>query len=252
MIKEQRLKKIEEYVSERESASLEELAEKFKVSVNTIRRDIQELIERGNFKKVYGGIAVRNEQLKTFEDRPVRHKQEKIAIAKLAAEFVEENDIIFIDSGTTTMEMFEFLKEKKLTIVTNNIEFIVRALPYPNLTIISIGGMLIRETNSFGNYYNSEYANPFNINKAFMTSTGISIANGVTNASPLESRLKHAMVNKSQEVFLLIDHSKFHRHGLITYCRLEEIDCLITDKRPPEEYEAFFAEHHIKVCTPGI
>lgn len=250
MIREKRIKKIEEYVIKNESASLEELARKFNVSINTIRRDIQELVERGNFKKVYGGIAVIHEQLKTFQDRTVHNKEEKIVIGKLAAEFVREDDIIFIDSGTTTIEMFEFIKDKQLTIITNNIEFINRAIPYPNLSIISIGGTLIRETQSFGYDYNNEFLKPFNINKAFMASTGISIANGITNASPFETRLKNTIVNKSLETYLLVDHTKFDRHGLMTYCELDQIDYLITDKTPPKTYINFFGINNIKLITP--
>ncbi len=73
-----------------------------------------------------------------------------------------------------------------------------------------------------------------------MASTGVSLTNGVTNASPIESELKTSIVNRSSKVFLLVDHDKFDKYGLMTYCNLDEIDVLITDQLPNETYQDYF------------
>jgi len=248
LIKEKRLKNIKEYITKNESASLDELVSIFNVSKNTIRRDVQELIETGNFKKIYGGVAVaKNKELLPFHDRKIRNQSEKRYIAQLASNFIENGDIIFIDSGTTTIELFDFIKDKELTIVTNNIEFITLCIPYEQLNIICTGGILERKTKSFGNFNNPDFLENYNINKAFMASTGISIKNGVTNSSPLESNLKQIVVKKCNEVYLMIDADKFDKQGLITYCGLDEIDFVITNKKPPEEFFHFFQQHDIDV-----
>lgn len=247
MIREKRIKKIQEYVNEHQSVSLDELVTVFDVSKNTIRRDVQELVDRGELKKVYGGVSVIKKNLESFQDRQVRNQEQKTIIAKKASCFVEDGDFIFIDSGTTTIELFEFIKEKHLTIFTNSVDFIVRALPFKNLNIISFGGLLDRTTNSFGSPRNMDFLKDFNIKKAFMASTGISLSNGVTNASPQESELKKTVVNRSSEVYLLIDHDKFDRYGLMTYCSLEEIDMLLTDHMPDEAYQDFARKHGIQI-----
>jgi DeoR family myo-inositol catabolism operon transcriptional repressor len=247
MIKEQRIKKIQEYVIENQSASLDELVDVFDVSKNTIRRDVQELVDRGDLKKVYGGVSVVHRKLESFEDRQVRNQEQKIFISKKASSFVEDGDFIFIDSGTTTIEMFDFLKGKNLTIFTNSIDFIVRALPFENLNVITLGGMLERKTNSFVNPRNMDFLKDFNIKKAFMASTGISLLNGVTNASPLESELKKNIVHRSSEVYLLVDHDKFDKYGLMTYCGLDEINFLITDKTPNETYQEYAKKNGIQL-----
>jgi len=248
MIKEQRVKKIEEYVLKNQSASLEELMEVFNVSINTIRRDVQRLVESGSFKKVYGGISVKQlNKLETVQERKVRNQTGKTWIGEAAADLIEEGDIIFVDSGTTTIEMFSYLKDKDLTIVTNNIDFIVLCLPFENLNIISIGGILERKTNSLGGPQNIELLKAYNINKAFMATTGVSLLNGVTNASPLETDLKKTIVQRSKKVYLLADHTKFEKYGLMTFCQLDDIDYLITNKKPDEDYEAFAKEHEIEL-----
>src|SRR3954452_16876304 len=101
------MKKIQEYVLEYHSASLDELVNVFDVSKNTIRRDVQELVERGELKKVYGGSSVIHQKLESFQDRKRRNQEQKGSIVKKAGSFVENGDNIFIDSGTSTIEMFE-------------------------------------------------------------------------------------------------------------------------------------------------
>ncbi|OIK08909.1 DNA-binding protein [Bacillus sp. MUM 116] len=247
MIKTTRVNKIKDFVFEKKSVSLDELVKMFNVSKNTIRRDIQILVDGGEIKKVYGGVAVNHSKLESFHERKIRNQKEKEWIAKKAAQFVEDGDIIFIDSGTTTIEMIELLKMKTLSIITNSLELIIRALPFENLNVISLGGILERQTNSFGSVQNIDLLKAYNINKAFMASTGISLTNGVTNASPLESKLKQSIVEKSKEVFLLVDHDKFNKQSLITYCPLEDINCIITDAVPEKEYQDFAKENNIHI-----
>jgi DeoR family transcriptional regulator, myo-inositol catabolism operon repressor len=246
MIKVKRIKKIHDYVIEHQSASLDELVTVFDVSKNTIRRDVQELVERGELKKVYGGVSAIHKKLESFKDRKIRNQEQKVLIAKRASSYVEDGDFIFIDSGTTTIEMFEFIKERDLTIFTNSIDFIVRAIPFENLNVISIGGMLDRKTNSFSNPRNMDLLKDFNIKKAFMASTGVSLSNGVTNASPLESELKRTIVNRSSEVYLLVDHDKFDKYGLMTYCSLDEIHYIVTDKNPNDAYQEHAKNNGVK------
>lgn len=248
MIKEKRLQLIREYVLERQSVSLDELVEAFNVSKNTIRRDAQELVESEEFEKVYGGIKAKESRaLEPFQMRKVRNHAEKTAIGMRAADFVEDGDVIFIDSGTTTIEMADALKHKSVTVLTNNIEFVMRVLPYDSVTVMVIGGILDRKINSLGRPQNIDLLKMYNVTKAFMASTGLSLSNGVTNASPLETELKQLIVSRSRSVFLLADHDKIGKYGLTTYCDLTDIDCLITDKPLPQEYEEYAQMHAIDV-----
>lgn len=251
MIKTERMEQIQDYIFLHQTVSLDELVKVFDVSKNTIRRDIQQLVERGKIKKVYGGVAVNHATLKSFDERQTKNQLEKMSIAKAAADFVQEGDIIYIDSGTTTLEMVEFLKDKQVTIITNNLDFIFKSFPYENLNVISTGGVFDRRTKSFVSLKNMDLLKSYNINKAFMASTGITIENGVTHSSPHESEIKQAVVQKSTEIYLLIDSVKFGRYALMTYCDLDNVNCIITDKSPGKDYQEFSKKHGIKLVVSG-
>lgn len=189
--------------------------------------------------------------LVVYQERKIRQLSKKQLIGQTAAAFVENGDMIFIDSGTTTLEMLPYLTEKQVTIVTNNVDFITQAMPYENLTIFSTGGMLERKTNSFVGYQSVERLKAYNVNKAFIASTGLSIDHGVTNSSPLETDIKKTLVQKSAKTFLLVDDSKFDHYALTTFCDLHEIDFVVTNQEPNEDYLQYGKEHDVRFVTPS-
>lgn len=189
--------------------------------------------------------------LVVYQERKIRQLSKKQLIGQTAATFVENGDMIFIDSGTTTLEMLPYLTEKQVTIVTNNVDFITQAMPYENLTIFSTGGMLERKTNSFVGYQSVERLKAYNVNKAFIASTGLSIDHGVTNSSPLETDIKKTLVQKSAKTFLLVDDSKFDHYALTTFCDLHEINIVVTNQEPNEDYLQYGKEHDVRFVTPS-
>lgn len=250
MMKSQRIKAILDYVRQQESASIDELVEVFNVSKNTIRRDIQELAEAEKITKIHGGVSISNTQTVPYQDRKVKKLHEKKLLAQLAAQFVEDDDIIFIDSGTTTQEMLEFIKDKKITIITNNLDFTLDAAYYPNLSIYSMGGMFERSTRSYVGTEGVENLCKYNFNKAFMASTGISLPKGITNSAPLETPIKAKVIDRSEKVFILVDHSKFGKYSLTTYCDFNQIDYLVTDRKPDDIYLDNSKEYNYKILYP--
>ncbi len=237
-IRTKRISEIKKYIYDNKTVSLDHLCEVFQVSKNTIRRDIQSITQNSDIKKVYGGVSVmQNKRLIAFEQRSTQNLPAKQAIAKKAAELVEDGDIIFVDSGTTTSHMADYLKDKKdLIVLTNNLEFISRAIPYDNLKIISLSGLLNRETLSFTGESAMIVMETYNINKAFLASTGISLTYGVTNSSQQESIVKQCAIRRSHRSILLADASKFGAVSLISYCQFNKPDIIITNAKPPAEY----------------
>lgn len=244
-----RIDEIEKFVFEHKTVTLDQLCATFNVSKNTIRRDVEELLLVGNIKKIYGGITLQNsKELTSFDDRYIKNLKVKKMIAQKAAELVEDDDIIFIDSGTTTCFMINYINDRKnLTIITNNIKVIIDAIPYENINILSISGTLNRKTLSFSGKNASSLLSEYNISKAFMSSTGITIKNGVTNSSQFEYEVKKTAIERSKEVILLVDNSKLGVISLMTYCELESIDTLVTNGKLPKEYTDFFQKNNHRI-----
>ncbi len=251
-MKSKRISQIEEYINEHKTVSIDELCDKFAVSKNTIRRDIDFLVGNTNIKKIYGGVTVPNEsvnRLNTFQQRHVVNSADKLKIAQAAANFIEDGDTIFVDSGTTTTHLAKLLSDKNVTVITGNLDFINNAIPYQNINIITLPGDFYRETLSFVGTYGAEFLQRFNIKKCFMATTGFSEKRGVTNSSPLESSIKKSAIKNSDKVFLLVDMSKYEQTAMITYCELNEIDCMVTTGNIPSDLKQYCNEQNITLIN---
>lgn len=249
-----RIELINEYIKENQSVSMEQLCQKFEVSINTIRRDIDTLSSNGSVIKVYGGVVANNNSpkhsstLRPFHERNDRNNAEKLLISQQAASYVEKGDIIFLDSGTTTLNMIPYLKDvTNLTVITYSIPALLKLLDYESIKVISLPGLLLRGTASLVGSCGVTYLSSFNITKAFMACTGISLSRQVTNATFEEYEIKQAALSRSEQHFLLADHDKFGSAGIMTYSNITNMDCIITDQEPSSEYTEFFKTNDIRL-----
>ena len=245
----QRISEIEEYIYTHKTVTLDELCQIFQVSKNTIRRDIEEIIQNPDIVKTYGGVMV-NTQVKkplvSFAERNVKHQNAKRLISAKAASLVQEGD-----SGTTTLYMLEHLKEKRITLLTNSIEVMVQAIPYANINLISLSGTLNRKTLSFTGNNAARLLSSYNIQKAFLSATGITLENGATNSSPEETCIKEMAVKKSMEKYLLADSSKFSSVSLLTYCDVKDLTGIVTDQKPDADFCDYAAAHQVSLIIAG-
>lgn len=237
-MKTNRIQEMAQYISAHGTATMEELKEHFQVSMNTVRRDVAVLMKTGAVEKVYGGVCARrpDQQLTPYDVRRISKEEEKLAIGRQAAALVQDKDIIFMDSGTTTLQMMEYIKDRReLTVVTNSLGVIMAALPYENINVIALPGQLRRRTNSFTGDETVRSLRRYNIRIAFMAATGVSM-HGVTNSSPLEYEIKKCAMECSEKKVLLVAAEKFGVTGLMTFSPLTAFDAVITDHTPPAAY----------------
>lgn len=223
---------MEQYIIEHDTVTMEELRDTFNISMNTTRLDVAQLVNKGTIRKVYGGVCSNHKSnLVPFDERKTKNTTGKKAVGKAAASLVNDGDIIYIDSGTTTMYVLDYLGERKnVTILTNNLNAINRALQFPDLNIICLPGALERKTNSFVSADTVRTLEKYNIKKAFMASSGISENGTITNSSPLEFEIKKAAIVNSKEVYLLIDSTKYGHSALLTYANITDMNKVIVDK----------------------
>ena len=250
----QRIQEIENYIIKKKAVTLDDICEHFCISKSTLRRDLDEIIAGGKVRKIYGGVeAVPSGRLISFVDRSITKLDAKRLIAHKAAEFVKDGDIIFIDSGTTTLHMADKISARKnLTVLTNNLEIIIKLIPYENIQVISLSGILNRKTLSFTGSGADTVLKQYNVSKVFMACTGISVENGITNSSSTESNIKREAVGKGQQVFLLADSRKFGVVSLITYSSTASIDTLICDEQPPAGLTSALKKSKTKILIANM
>ena len=251
-MKANRILDMEKYINLKGAASMEELQRQFGVSANTVRRDIAELLRRGAVEKVYGGVCARqaSQTLTPYEMRQLSGGEAKDLIGRTAAGLVSDGDVIFIDSGTTTLRMIDYLQDRKdVTVITHNLGAIVRALPYENIHVIVLPGSLRRKTNSMTGSDSVKAMKKYNIRSAFMAATGLSM-HGATNSSAQEYDIKQAAVECSDRAYLLVDRSKFGVTGMMIYAPIGSFEAVVTDEAPDGDYLALLRENNVRLVLP--
>ena len=248
-MKANRLDLIEAYTVDRGSASLPELAEAFGVSINTIRRDIAELVQRGKIRKVYGGVTANDVSVTPISVRETTNSLEKQRIGELAAQLVNDGDTIFLDSGSTTPYLLACLEDKQeLTVISHNLKVIELAARCENLHLIAIGGEYNFRTNDFSGIASSaETLSRYHISKAFLAATSVSLRFGLANTSFLQAEMKRRIAAASDAVILMADHSKFSRNAAITFCPFETLSAIVTDQKPDVGFVTACTEKNIRL-----
>ena len=252
----ERINKINELLKEQHTVTIDKLCDTFNVSKNTIRRDIVELEQAGLIRKVYGGI-VRNDQINAifepFSSRETRNIKAKQKVASIATSMINDGDVIYIDSGTTTMHMIPYLASKNhITVVTASIHVIDVATNYNNICVIATGGIVYNPSKAFVGPSVITCLKNCNFSKVFLASTGISLEHGATNGSPFEYEIKQRVVQKKCPKYLLIDSSKLDKASLMTFCDLKDFDYIVMDEVPPEKYINYFNKNNIKLLTEPV
>ena len=237
-MKAKRLQEMESFLLHQGFVTMEELKARFGVSMNTVRRDAALLVSSGAAEKVYGGLkAARNSSvLVPYENRLQSMNALKRGICARAAAMVRDGDIVFIDSGTTSVHLIDLMQDRSITVITNNVEVELRALDLPNIRLIMVPGELNRKTKSITGEDSARFLSVYNTNYAFMAATGISQDGGVTNSSPLEYEIKRQAVSHTECAVLLVTGQKFGVTSLRTYAHLDQFHTVITDKSAPPQW----------------
>lgn len=249
-----RLTEMEHYIYQCGSISLIELASHFNVSLNTVRRDIDEIIKNKTIRKVYGGVvSEQNPSIVPRFERETSCVNSKKIIGRLAADFVQEKSTIFIDTGTTTSYMIPNLADKEgITIITNSVSVMEQVVQYPNLSLFSLGGFYNDDVCGFVGISVTDCLNRLSFDIAFLSAAGISPDGELTIDGYYEHPIKTAVMNKhAQKTYLLADMSKFEKTALLSYGNLSNIDTLITNEKPDKKIEELLKTNQVSVIYPG-
>ena len=246
MLTEERHALILEQIKQNKSVTLTELCEQLGASESTIRRDLTSLDERGLIKKVHGGAISTDERTLNLVEHDMESKsklftEEKIAIARYAASLVDDGDYIYIDAGTTTEKMIDFLPDKDVTFVTNAFIHAKKLAQKGFRVYIPAGEIKLTTEAIVGAECVSSLRN-YNFTKSFIGANGISLSAGITTPDRNEASVKAAAVENSHAVYILADHSKFGQVASVTFAQIGRVQ-IITGKL---EDKKFHAEANIK------
>lgn len=211
---------------------LSDLINLLDASESTIRRDLNYLDKAGLLKKVHGGATSLNSKLINTTEFEVEvrqgiNKEEKIAIAKYAASLIKNDDLIYIDSGTTTELMIDFIEAKGATFVTNGIGH-AKKLIHKNLTTYILGGELKLTTEAIIGIEAINSLRKYNFTKGFFGVNGIDIERGFTTPDIREAMVKEEALKKSKLSFVLADNSKFNEVSSITFGEISNTSIITT------------------------
>ncbi len=211
--------------------SINLLHEKLKVSKVTIRSDIEELDRKGYLLRTRGGGVVSNNRnlVRLVEKTIHEYEDEKKLIAQKAVKLVEPGMRIIIDSGSTTSFLPHYLKNIKLTVITNSLIIAHEFCGMENISLIVSGGSLRYESQSLIGIPSLSFFDTLNADILFLGATGFSVNRGASASDTMEAETKKMMISSSSAVYLLIDSSKFGKNSLARICRTSELTGVITD-----------------------
>jgi len=213
-----------------------EISEALSVSEATVRRDLQSMHERKLLQRVRGGAtAVAGKRVEPlFSDKESQHGDAKRAIARAALELIEDHDTIYLDGGSTLLELARLLDRfEALTIVTNSL-MAAACLMTSNHRLILVGGEFRALSRTLVGPLTEPIIETLNVDKAFMGTIGFSIPDGMTTTDPSEAFTKERILHRANQVVLLADSSKLGMPSFARSGSVQDVDMLVTEAIEPE------------------
>ena len=250
LIPAQRRERIQKYMAIHKVARLADLSEMLNASDATVRRDLERLEKMGFLERTHGG-AVLSQRLSRepeYQHRILSHPDEKLSIGQLAATLIEDGDIVFINSGTTTTEIIRHVRSNAdITIITNNV-FAVLETGKIGFNLILLGGAFHPVSNSVDGYFTIDSLKRVYADKTFIGVDGMSLKYGCTFPTSAEAEVVRMMMQRTRgPISVVADHSKWGTVSNFEIAKFDQIDRLITDKEFDASARAELAKRSVEV-----
>ncbi|NVD37024.1 DeoR/GlpR family DNA-binding transcription regulator [Marinobacter lutaoensis] len=228
-----------------------ELTKAFQVSVQTIRKDLNELSNRGLVQRVHGGITrPRQNRNLSFSNRQVINLEAKRAIAQAVAKRLPEGASIFLGIGTTCQQVAQALLDHPgLQVITNNLNAAITLCHNPRIETLVAGGRIRPADQDLMGEDTTRFLRRFQVNYGIFGIGGLSARGELMDFSPEESHLSRAIIDCADQSILVADSSKYLRSVPVRTGVLEEIDLFVTDRLPPEVHSLLTHTETELVCT---
>jgi DeoR family transcriptional regulator, fructose operon transcriptional repressor len=247
----ERRERVRQIVRAQRAVRVEDLRSQLGVSLATIRRDLDELESAGELRRVHGGaIAVDERHVEPlFDAKAVQRIEAKRRIARRAAELIEPAETVYLDSGSSVLELARLLAARDdITVVTNSLPVIVE-LVGRGPRVIVIGGQLRPLSQAIVGPLTRLMLNELYVDRAFLGTFALSLDAGMTTTDPAEAYTKELVLDRARQVVLLADSQKLGTRSFAHAGRLDQIDVLVTDVQPDEGAMRSFERHDVRVLV---
>ena len=242
MLAEERFAVILETLAKQRAVTVGELAQVLKTSESTIRRDLIILADQGKLNKVHGGATACDDCFESSEPtmsaKELLNQEQKDRIARYAAAQIQPDDVIFLDAGSTTLRMLEYIQPSdRLMVVTNGILH-AQQLVQKGIKAYILGGMLKMGTEAIVGGSTVQQLSQYNFTKAFIGINGIAVNQGYTTPDAEEAVVKATAMRQAYIRYVLADSSKFGKVSAVTVAPIGDA-CIVTDQLPDKTYRKY-------------
>src|SRR6202007_2620974 len=225
--------------------NVNELAERFQVSLVTIRNDLDDLEKEGLLQRTFGGAVFshRSRFNKSFRERIQQQRDEKRAVAIAALGYIKDGDTIILDAGTSTLALAQLLKERAMSVfvITCSVPAALE-LSSGGYDILLLGGMIRNKSLALLGRETLRIIERYRADKAFLGSTGFTAEMGHSTPNPDDAQIKEALIRIADKTYVLVDSSKYGHNCLTSFAQLGDVHLTITDSGlPPSKAKALEA-----------
>ena len=233
--------------------SVEDLAEKFDATPQTIRKDLNELCDRNILQRVHGGAVLTTRVTNLgYESRRFIASDEKRRIGLKAASFIPDSCSMLINIGTTTEQVAQaLLTRKNIVVITNNINVVNILAGNPEIEVIVAGGMVRQTDGGVVGETAGDFIRQFKVDYAIIGSSAIDLDGSLLDYDYREVKVAQAIIENARHSILVADSMKYERSAPVRIGHISQIDTFVTDRMPPEELRQVCAEHEVRIELAG-
>lgn len=245
----ERLQAILELVRQTGFVSVDDLVERFSVTPQTIRKDLNTLCDQRLLSRTHGGARLAlGVQNMSYEARRVLAAEQKLAIGKAVADLIPDNASLFINIGTTTEAVAQALAQhKQMMIVTNNINVASLMRPITEAKIIIASGTVRSSDGGIVGESTVEFINQFKVDFAVIGASAIDVEGALLDFDVHEVKVSQAIISNAHHVILAADSSKHKRGAPVRIGHVEQIHTFVTDRLPNDDFRALLDAHQVRV-----
>ena len=234
--------------------SIEALAERFGVTLQTVRRDVQRLAEASLLSRFHGGVRLPGSTTENFayRQRQAMEAEGKAGIARAIARRVPDGCSLILNIGTTIEAVArEMLQHRGLRVITNNLHVAALLSANPDCEVIVAGGQVRPGDQGIVGEATVDFMRQFKVDIGLIGISGIEADGTLRDFDYREVKVARTIIEQSREVWLAADHSKFNRPAMVELARFDDIDVVFTDAPPPHPFDSLLAQGNVECVVAG-